>query len=223
MKFQERASEIIRSEKFSYFGIIGSVAMLIALLIPQLTYVGTKGESFSMVNHFVSELGELGVSSLAMVFNIGIIIGGFFFLFFMIGLGLYLDSKIAKISLILGVISSACAILVGFFPMNFEWPHYIAAISYFNITLFTAIVITVAIFVQKEQKISKKLCIVGACVIGINLFSFIFINPSDLGDFSTNRPDLLLMAIIEWAMVLSVLGYLMVIAIFIAVKFHRNS
>jgi hypothetical protein len=49
MKFQDRATEIIKSDQFSYFGIIGSVAMFIALLIPQITYIGTKGKSFLLI------------------------------------------------------------------------------------------------------------------------------------------------------------------------------
>ena len=43
-----------------------------------------------MFNHYVSELGELGVSEFAMMFNVGMMIAGIFFIPFMFGLGLYI-------------------------------------------------------------------------------------------------------------------------------------
>jgi hypothetical membrane protein len=57
-------------------GFIGAAAITLGALITGLAYTGTAGERYSPLNHWVSELGEVGVSEQASVFNLGLIIGG---------------------------------------------------------------------------------------------------------------------------------------------------
>ena len=52
-------------------------------VVTALAYTGSKGQPYSPLNHWVSELGEVGVSELASVFNVGLIIGGLCFAVFM--------------------------------------------------------------------------------------------------------------------------------------------
>ncbi|MRS02563.1 hypothetical protein EG832_04965, partial [bacterium] len=77
---------------YAHFGWIGSLVILAGCLITALRYRGRSDEKYSILNHFISELGEIGVSKLAMVFNIGMIIGGALFLPFIAGLGIVLDT-----------------------------------------------------------------------------------------------------------------------------------
>lgn len=218
------------SEKyFPFWGILGSIAMALALFIPQIGYVGRFGEPYSMLNHFVSEMGEIGVSHLAMVFNVGIIIGGLLFIPFMIGLGLYLDTLIAKTGLVFGMLSSIFVSLVGMFPMNNLIPHFIVAMLYFNCALITVLLFTISILLTKEPKIPKWTSLMGIVVIVINAIALTAINPSDF-DFESgttiegafmsimqDRPEVWSMAILEWAMVLSVLGYLFFTAAYVRI------
>ncbi|MHA1137196.1 MAG: hypothetical protein ACTSSE_11990 [Candidatus Thorarchaeota archaeon] len=97
------------------WGIIGSIIGLVFILTPQLFYTGAMSEPFSMCNHYVSELGELGVSEFAMMFNVGMMLAGLFFIPFMVGLGLYLENIVGKIAAIVGVFSALSIYLVGIY------------------------------------------------------------------------------------------------------------
>ena len=46
--------------------------------------MGTQHEPFSPLNHWISELGEVGVSRLAAVFNVGLVVGGICYALFML-------------------------------------------------------------------------------------------------------------------------------------------
>nr|MBN1229909.1 hypothetical protein [Anaerolineae bacterium] len=54
----------------SLAGFAGSGIILLGCLISGLAYTGRTGESYSLLNHFISELGELRYSELALVFNL---------------------------------------------------------------------------------------------------------------------------------------------------------
>ena len=57
------------------FGLLGAGIILVGTLFAAAVYQGRSGEAYSPRNHFVSELGQLHVSSGAMLFNVGLIIG----------------------------------------------------------------------------------------------------------------------------------------------------
>ena len=51
-------------------GLIGASVIAVGSVVTASPTRGSKGESYSPLNHFVSELGELAVSRLAVVFNL---------------------------------------------------------------------------------------------------------------------------------------------------------
>lgn len=223
-----KLQSLFEKDKFPLWGLLGSIILFIALFIPQIGYTGRKGESYSILNHFVSELGEVGVSHLAIVFNIGLIIGGLCFVPFMIGLGKFIEGKISKIGMVLGIISAIACSLVGVFPMTILVPHYMAAMTFFLGAMITILVFTIAIAVQKDPAIPKLFMIPGLIVfaIYIRMFTLDFSNIGENMDLASggqivNRPEVWILPIIEWAAVLSVLGYLFFISIYLATK--RNN
>ena len=54
---------------YPWFGIGGSLLITACMVITGLAYRGRQGEKYSIFNHFISELGEVGVSKAAAVFN----------------------------------------------------------------------------------------------------------------------------------------------------------
>lgn len=52
-----------------YFGLAGAALVAACSLAAALAYAGPDGEPYSLLNHFISELGEVGVSPLAWLFN----------------------------------------------------------------------------------------------------------------------------------------------------------
>lgn len=69
-------NHLARPEMFKIAGIAGVIFGLIGVITPSLFYKGTKGQKYSFLNHFISELGEQGVSRFAWVFNLGMILAG---------------------------------------------------------------------------------------------------------------------------------------------------
>ena len=69
-------------------GLFGIVCITFGFLINAINYTCRSGDSYMLTNHFVSELGEYGVSDLAWVFNSALVVGGILITLFMLGLAL---------------------------------------------------------------------------------------------------------------------------------------
>jgi len=61
---------------YAFFGLCGSLFIMFTMLVTGLVYRGKQGETYSVFNHYISELGEVGVSQWALLFNLGLIVGG---------------------------------------------------------------------------------------------------------------------------------------------------
>ena len=133
---------------YAHFGWAGSFVILLGCLITALPYRGRSAERYSVLNHFISELGEIGVSKLAVVFNIGMIIGGALFLPFIAGLGLVLGTIWSYFGMAAGLLAAVSSILVGVFSMDRLEPHRKAAMTFFRSGLVTVLFFTIAVFVQ---------------------------------------------------------------------------
>jgi len=135
-------------EIYPYLGWAGSLVILISSLIAALVYRGKQGERYFISTHFVSELGEVGVSRLAWLFNGGLILGSFLFLWMMPGVGLRLGSIWGYFGMAAGMIAAIGCLFVGVFPMNNIKPHIKAAMTYFRAGLATVFLFGVAILTQ---------------------------------------------------------------------------
>ncbi|TFH01192.1 MAG: DUF998 domain-containing protein [Candidatus Thorarchaeota archaeon] len=217
MRLVEEIRTFVNEKHFPQWGIIGSIIGLVLILTPQLFYTGTMGESFSMFNHYVSELGELGVSEFAMMFNIGLMLAGILFIPFMIGLGLYLDNFIGKIAAVVGAFSALSIYLVGIYPMNNVVMHGITAISFFLSGLVMTVLWALAILVQKKVRIPKILSLGG--FINAAIFA-LFLYGSGEG-FGAIRPEFSLRVTLEWAIYFAIVSYMFILALYVWRK-ERN-
>lgn len=113
-------------------GIFGASLVLLGVAISALFYVGRMDEPFTFRNHFVSELGEVGVSELAVVFNTGLFVGGLSLTVFLLGLAWLIKTRLGWVFAGLALITGISGTLVGAFPMNNLAPHITVAMSFFN-------------------------------------------------------------------------------------------
>ena len=109
------------------FGLWGCIVITISIIGAIAVYRGREGETYSLLNHYISELGEVGVSRRAAWFNIGMILTGLFFLPFTTGLGLVLDNIWGTLGIIAGLWAGVSCLLVGIYPMNKITEHGRAA------------------------------------------------------------------------------------------------
>ncbi len=212
---------LISERHFPLWGIGGSVVGLVFILGAQVPYSGRYGEPFSMLNHFVSELGELGVSEFALLFNSGMIIAGLIFIPFMIGLGLYMDNIVSKIAGTVGVFSALSIFLVGIYPMNYLAEHSMAAMSFFFSGMIMVGLWTIAILLQKQAKIHKGFSLGG--VINFVIFFLFLYGPWDSVEDLSTRPDIWMVPTLEWGIYFAIVGYLFALSVFVWNKEKRVS
>jgi hypothetical membrane protein len=204
------------------FGVLGGVIPLAASLIAGLVYRGKDGRRYSPFNHFISELGEAGVSRLAAVFNGGLIACGLLLLPCCVGLGLFIPGTWSKLAMAAGVLAALAVSLVGVFPMNNLKPHTFAAMSYFRLGMGMVILFTLAILLQPEEPpvIPRLLGLVGVPAIFFYAFFLVYaqvklkeanetLDPS----VQKERPHFWLFPTIEWAIFLTTVPWFLAIAL----------
>ena len=207
-----KLGEFVNENHFPIWGLAGSAIGLVFILTPQLFYTGSLGEPYSMFNHAVSELGELGVSELAWMFNVGLMLAGVLFTPFMIGLGLYLNNIVGKIAAVGGVYSSVSITLVGVYPMNFIVEHSIAAMSFFLSGMVMTLLWALAILAQREIRINRLLSLGG--FVNMTIFALFLYGP--WGGFGLDpRPEFSMRITLEWAIYFAIVGYLLLLSIYV--------
>ena len=133
---------------FRLFCYVGLCLIVLGIVFSAAKFRGRQGEKYSLLNHFISELGEVGVSPAAWAFNISLILGGMMTLPFVIGLGIKLASILGWLGMIAGLITSLGVAAVGVFPMNKMGPHVKAAQTYFRAGLLMVLLFGLAILFQ---------------------------------------------------------------------------
>jgi hypothetical membrane protein len=161
-------------EYYRILGWSGSLVILLSSFIAAIAYRGKQGERYTISTHFVSELGEVGVSQLAWLFNGGLIVGSFIFFWMMPGVGLSLNNVWGYLGTVAGMIAALGCLFVGVFPMNNIKPHIKAAMTYFRAGLATVLLFSIAILVQpvEDRVIPLYSLVIGALAFGA-YFSFL--------------------------------------------------
>jgi hypothetical membrane protein len=206
---------------FIRMSIAGGIFAVFGALISALAYRGKTNQRYSPLNHFISELGEIGVSRLAWVFNLGLILSGLCLIPACIALGLILPGFYAKVGLIAGVVTAVSLSLVGVFPMNNLKQHATAAITFFRGGLLMVTAFTVAIAMQNppDLVLPRFYSLAGLpAILAFGGFLWMMGKSSSdeedaLQPMDEGRPKIWLMAIVEWAIFLTILAWFLLIAL----------
>ncbi|MHA1683031.1 MAG: DUF998 domain-containing protein [Promethearchaeota archaeon] len=211
----------MRKIKFNAWGLMGSTLLLIAFIIPPFGFIGYNNEGYSLLNHAVSELGIPEISPLSWIFNACLIIGGFFILIFIIGFEEHVPGKFAKF---LGMVSALSCSFVGVFPAIMSVPvmiigHLISAMTFFFGGMLTVLVYTLKILRQGGKLIPRAISIAGFVVVGIFaiFLSQMFFGDSNLSGLEGPRPDYIPGLFFEWLSVLSIVGWMLLVATFFSI------
>jgi hypothetical membrane protein len=202
-----------------FFGFAGTGLIILAIFIPILFYRGKLAERFSLLNHFISELGEVGVSQAAWVFNAGLFIGGLVLLPYIISLGITFGSLLGWLGTAAGIVAVLGVAAVGILPMNNLNPHIIAAMTYFRAGLVMVLFFGLAIQFQPRANIpipksANFLSLVTFLAYGAFLTVPMFRkepqDPNEVLDPQAipERPCISLMAILEWLVFFSTVAWM---------------
>jgi hypothetical membrane protein len=128
--------------------LIGSALDLAIVALVLVVYRGAQGEPYSLANHFISELGQPGISRLAWLFNAGLVVSGALFVPWCIALGLRLRTVWAYLGMASGIAAGVFLAGVGMFPMSNLEPHIFVAMWFFRCGLATTLLFGIAMVAQ---------------------------------------------------------------------------
>ncbi len=206
---------------FKVTGFVAVVVGLFGVILPGVVYQGRDGERYSVLNHYISELGERGVSRLAWIFNLCMIIGGLGVVLATISLGLGLPGFWAKLGLLFGVVTGIGMMMVGFFPMDNIKPHATAAVTFFRGGLLMVLAFSLAILfpTQDHLTLPRLFGLVG--LIPIAAFTTFLILLWDERDHvdrtlsveGVQHPKVSKFTISEWAVFFSIILWTLVLSL----------
>ncbi|MBI5684401.1 MAG: DUF998 domain-containing protein [Verrucomicrobia bacterium] len=199
-------------------GLLGVVIVITGCVVTALPFHGEQGENYSVLNHFISELGIVGVSKLAAVFNGSLTCAGLVIAVFMAGLGRHLQTALAQTASVAGVASGALCSVVGRIPMNDLVPHLWAAFAFFSCGLLTVGLFCVEIARDKEERLPRWLAVAGLLAF-VSFAAFLAYplvtrqTPFEIVRISrTARPDIWAVAILEWLVLITVTAWIILVS-----------
>jgi len=211
----------------SYMAQAGILIILLCVLIAASSYVGRQNEAYSFLNHFISELGEIGVSPLALIFNGGLILGGLLTSCFMLGMAIHIGGRWGLGLGIVGLVTSITVTLVGIYPMNQLEIHMVTANTFFRGGLLVSLGYSLYILCSRQPQLPKVTAITsGITVLAFALFLW-FLPSSQEGSESVveilkNRPEIWALPILEWFVFLCVMGWIASTAYFLRKTIKNN-
>jgi hypothetical membrane protein len=209
---------------FPLFGILGTLIIILGIGTSALYYQGKQGERFSLLNHFISELGEVEISRSASLFNLGMILGGLTLVPYMVGLGFRFDSLAGWLGSATGVIAVLAVAAVGIFPVNNLAAHVRAAMTYFRSGLIMVFFFALAILFQGASlhPIPQTANMLSVLAF-LPYAAFLFLsgrrydqNQAEALDpqMESVRPRISLLPILEWAVFFTTILWLFGMALF---------
>ena len=221
-----------RIRRIAYLsGLSGSVIIAFGTLVTALGFEGRHGEPYSFLNHFISELGEVGISRWAMVFNVGLIAGGLLLTVFMLGLAAYSGGRFGYVFGLVGLVSGISGALVGVFPMNRLKPHSLVAMMFFNVGMVSAALFAVYVLFIRQDRFRRWVA-VPAIVTVVCFFAFLFLTePAQPAgellelpkDAFADRPAVWTTAILEWSVFFSVLAWAVIVSLYLRVQRSKTA
>jgi hypothetical membrane protein len=198
--------------------IVGVVALTVASVVTALAYTGAKGEPYSPLDHWVSELGQTSVSQAAAVFNVGLIVGGICFAVFVVGLAMAVPGRPRYAWGTTGVVAGVAGALVGVFPMDDIGPHSAAALTFFVLGWLTVGFASIDLLRRPDPRFPRWLAVIGAIatVCFVLFMVALFTDPlvgEDALAVPEMRPDVWPASILEWSVVAAIVAWTLATAL----------
>jgi hypothetical membrane protein len=195
-------------------GFVGVAVVLLASTAAALAYTGPAGEPYSPANHFVSELGELRESELAMVFNGGLMVGGIGLLLFVAGMAGARGGGLAMASVVVGGFGAVAGILVGVLPVDSGMPHLVFASVFFVLSSIAIGLFTLDIGLRPDDRFPFWLVAPGIATVTGSVAFVVYLavaGPEALAP-PIERPAILLITTLEWLTLIGILFWVGIVA-----------
>jgi hypothetical membrane protein len=210
----ERAPSTSLDRLAIWAGLLGASIIAAGSVVTALAYTGSKGQPYSPLNHFVSELGELAVSKLAPVFNTALIIGGVLFVVFMIGLAAAGQGRLRWAYGVIGAIAGIGGAFVGVFPMDYLRQHSLAALTFFVLGLVTVLLASIDFLRRPDARFPRWLSVLGGLTV-VAFAAFLVILFGEAGGLAhpDERVAVWPLTIFEWLLIVGILLWVFLTAL----------
>ena len=197
-------------------GVLAFVLIALGCVAAAIGYTGAAGEPYSPLNHWISELGQEGVSARASVFNGCLVLGGLAFVEFVAGLWRSSPSRLRWAFGPVGVLAGIGGALVGVFPMNHPVQHVAAASTFFNLGWLFVLLASASFVRAHEPRHPAWLAAVGgasvvaflAFLVSLQADAFARGRMASSGPI-TGRPDVWIAPVLEWATLISIMVWVL--------------
>jgi hypothetical membrane protein len=199
-------------------GIAGPAVVGGCAAVTALAYRGTAGQPYSPLSHWISELGEEGVSNLAAVFNGGALVGGACLSALMVSLARARGGRLARVYGRIGAVAGIAGSLVGLFPMNRILPHAIVSTSFFNLTALAIALASIDFAARPDGRFGAVQAGLGAVssaaflVFGVVALEAIREQGLAALEPPIVREEISLLTTLEWAALLSIMAWVVATA-----------
>ena len=187
-----------------------------------IPFVNEQGESFSFLNHFISELGNPFQSKHHYIFNCGVIIVGAGFGIFTYCLSGLIRTKLARVSILLGMIASILCAGVGIVPSHYGNLHLVIAVSFFSLMTLAMTLYSLSILIDKFEVFPKYIAFYG---LGAMIsFILLILAPKELIAVQNEqgelfeRPRFWFVAIAEWLVFFFLTSWVIVVSLYLLRK-----
>ncbi len=204
----------IAHRRLAALGLVGATIIAVTSTIAAIAYEGAQGQRYSLLNHWISELGEAAQSELAIVFNLGLIVAGPMLALFMVGLGRVIGGGWGGAIALSGAVAGIGGMLVGVFPMDELRAHGLAALTFFfaapvAIGLFTAWLIRV-----RPEDVPRALAWPGILTVAAFAGFLMLLFTGDTQSLAApdDRPAIWPLVILEWLTLIGVLSWFMAVS-----------
>lgn len=201
-------------------GCLGTLIILYGIVTSSINYIGYSEEHYNMLNHFVSELGQYKYSNNAKLFNLSLIFGTPFLIFYYLKI---IPDYTRNIKVLFKWIISAIglsAISIGIFTMDNMLIHLVSALIFFYLCFFASLLFNIYFLFVKKKELPKHFVISGVLMSITTLINIIQFHQLDVNMLIIlkNRPNIIFVCIIEWICLLSMLLFFISSVIFIRKK-----
>ncbi|WP_197043841.1 DUF998 domain-containing protein [Aureispira sp. CCB-QB1] len=197
-------------------GLATCIILYTVIIIAAIPYIGQQGESYSVFNHFISELGSTKFSAQHFIYNNGIILSSIGFGLFTLGLAQYADTKTSRIAVRFGVLSSILCIGVGLVPEDNRVPHLVLALSFFSFMALSTAIFSWSIWKEQANPFPKHTAIHGfsiplAFVLFMSMPKGLMAIKREAGPLF-DRPEIWWLPFLEWIIFVALTSWILVIS-----------
>lgn len=157
-------------------GLLAPVPVLVGSTAAAARYSSRGGESYSLLRHTISDLGNPSHSAWAIAFNLGIMLSGFCIALFIVGTSRRINRKLGHAIAAVGIVTTIAMACIGVFPSQHltRTEHLMSAtVAFFGILLLSSSLCLYLPF--SDQKILPRWLVVPSFISAGTAFIFILV------------------------------------------------